>query len=71
MSADDFEIFIQRIELSTDYMRDEKPHYIVFAGDFNSRWRQWRPEDNEDHQGIALYEFIESNVLFQLIEQPT
>ena len=29
------------------------------------------PEDNEDHQGIALDEFIESNALFQLIDQPT
>ena len=33
MSADDFEMFIQRIELLTDYMRDEKPHCIIFAGD--------------------------------------
>ena len=71
MSADDFEMFIQRIELLTDYMRDEKPHCIIFAGDFNSRCKQWWPEDNEDHQGIALDEFIESNALFQLIDQPT
>ena len=53
MSADDFEMFIQRIELLTDYMRDEKPHCIVLAGDFISRCKQWWPEDNEDHQGIA------------------
>ena len=71
MSADDFEMFVQRIELLTDYMRDEKPHCIIFAGDFNSRCKQWWPEDNEDHQGIALDEFIESNALFQLIDQPT
>ena len=71
MSADDFEMFIQRIELLTDYMRDEKPHCIIFAGDFNSRCKQRWPEDNEDHQGIALDEFIESNALFQLIDQPT
>ena len=71
MSADDFEMFIQRIELLTDYMHDEKPHCIIFAGDFNSRCKQWWPEDNEDHQGIALDEFIENNALFQLNEQPT
>ena len=65
MSADDFEMFIQRIELLTDYMRDEKPHCIIFVGDFNSRCKQWWPEDNEDDQGIALDEFIESNALFQ------
>ena len=71
MSADDFEMFIQRIELLADYMCDEKPHCIIFAGDFNSRCKQWWPEDDEDHQGIALDEFIESNALFQLIDQPT
>ena len=40
MSADDFEMFIQKIQLPTDYMRDEKPHCIIFAGDFNSRCKQ-------------------------------
>ena len=71
MSADDFEMFTQRIELLTDYMRDEKPHCIIFAGDFNSRCKQWWPEDDEDPQGIAVDEFIESNAPFQLIDQPT
>ena len=40
MSADDFEMLIQRIELLTDYMRDKKPHCIIFAGDFGSRCKQ-------------------------------
>ena len=71
MSADDFEMFIQRIELLTDYMRDEKPQCIIFAGNFNGRCKQWWPEGNENHQGIALDEFIEGNALFQLIDQPT
>ena len=52
-------------------MHDEKPYCIIFAGDFNSRCKQWWPEDNENHQGIALDEFIKSNALFQLIDQPT
>ena len=64
-------MFIQRIELLTDYIRDEKPYYIIFPGNFNNRCKQWWPEDNEDHQRTALDEFIESNALFQLIDQPT
>ena len=71
MSADDFEMFIQRVELLTGYMRDGKLHCIIFVGDFNSRCKQWWPEDDEDHQRIALNEFIKSNILFQLIDQPT
>ena len=51
MSADDFEVFMQTIELLTDYMHNEKLHCIIFAGDFNSRCKQRWPEDNENHQG--------------------
>ena len=71
MSADDFKMFIQIIELLTDYMCDEKPHCIIYAGDVNSRCKQWWPEDNEDQQGIALDAFIESNALFRLTDQRT
>ena len=71
MAADDFEMFIQRIKLLTDNMCNEKPHCIIFAGDFNSRWKQSWPKDNEDHRGIVFYAFIKSNTLFQLINQPT
>ena len=46
MSADNFEMFIRRIELLTDSMSDEKPHCIIFAVDFNSRCKKWWPEDN-------------------------
>ena len=51
-------------------MHDETLHCIIFPGDFNSTCKQWWPEDSKDHQGIALDEFIESNALFQLINQP-
>ena len=29
------------------------------------------PADNQDHQGIAVNEFIESSALIQFIDQPT
>ena len=29
ISADDFKMFIQIVELLTDHMRDEKPHCII------------------------------------------
>ena len=52
-------------------MRDEKPHCIIFTGDFNCRSQQWWPGDIENEEGVALDEFIESNNLTQLIDQPT
>ena len=42
-----------------------------FNGNFNSRCKQCWSEDNGHHQGVAFDEFIESNALFQLIDQPT
>ena len=52
-------------------MRDEKPHCIIFTGDFNCRSQQWWPGDIENEEGVAFDEFIESNNLTQLIDQPT
>ena len=72
MSSDDFVLFMQRLELLLDYTRHEKPHCIIFTiGDFDYRTQQWWPGDIENEEGVALDEFIESNNLTQLIDQPT
>ena len=63
MSSDDFVLFMQRLELLVDYMRDEKPHCIIFTGDFNFRSQQWWPGDIENEEDVALDELIESNNL--------
>ena len=70
MSSDNFVLFMQRLELLLDYMGDEKLHCIIFTGDFNSRNQQWWPGDIENEEGVALDDFIESNNLTQLIDQP-
>ena len=50
-------------------MHDEKPHCIIFIGDFNCRSQQWWPGDTGNEEGISLDEFIESSNLTQLIDQ--
>ena len=69
MSSDDFVLFMQRLELLLDYMRDEKPYCIIFTGDFNCRSQQWWPGHIENEEGVALDEFIESNNLTKFIDQ--
>ena len=71
MPSDDFVLFMQRLELLLEYMPDKKPHCIIFTGDFNYRSQQWWPGDNKNEEGVAFDEFIESNILTQLIDQPT
>ena len=44
---------------------------MILTGDFNCRSRQWWPNDVDSQEGIALNEFVESNDLAQLIDQPT
>ena len=46
-------------------------HSIIVTGDLNCRSSQWWPQDVENAEGASLDELIESNNLFQLIDEPT
>ena len=54
-----------------DRIKNCKLHCIVITGDFNCRSKQWWPGNVELPKGSALDEFIESNNLCQLIDEPT
>ena len=69
--AEDFPLFPDRLQLTLNYIKNIKPYSIVLTGDFNCRSNHWWTEDTELPEGTALEELIESNNLFQLIEQPT
>ena len=70
-TAEDCYLFLDKLQLTLDYINDIKPYSIVFTGDFNCRSSQWWAEDTELPEDTALDELIESNNLFQLIDQPT
>ena len=69
--AEDFHLFLDKLQLTLDYINDIKPYSIVLTGDFNCRSSHWWAEGTELPEGTALDELIESNNLFQLIDQPT
>ena len=52
-------------------MKDERLHCICVTGDLNCRLQYCWVGDIDFAQGTALDELIESNYLFQLIDQPT
>ena len=52
-------------------MKAENPDRIVLAGDLNCRSSIWWNGDIEQPEGTALQELIETNGLYQLIEEPT
>ena len=70
-TSDEFDLFLDRLQLTVDSIKNCKPHCIVITGDFNCRSKQWWPGDVELPEGSALDEFIESNNLSQLIDEPT
>ena len=70
-SSEEFNIFQESLHVIIGKIKDRKPHCIILTGDFNCRSRQWWPNDVDSQEGIALNEFVESNDLAQLTDQPT
>ena len=52
-------------------IRGERPYSLILTGDFNRRSSQWWEEGAENPEGTALDELIETNDLYQLINEPT
>ena len=50
-------------------MRTENVYSITVTGDLNCRSSQWWPQDVENTEEASLDELIESNNLFQLIDE--
>ena len=70
-TSEEFNIFQENLQDTIRRIKDTKPHCIILTGDFNCRSRQWWPDDIDSKESIALNEFVESNDLVQLIDQPT
>ena len=69
-SSEEFNIFQESLQVIIGKIKDRKLHCIILTGDFNCRSRQWWPNDVDSQEGTALNEFVESNDLAQLIDQP-
>ena len=70
-NSEQFEAFINNVQQVLSTIRDERPHCVIFTGDFNCRSSQWWADDVESPEGAALDEFLETNGLYQLIDEPT
>ena len=70
-TSEQFEEFINKMQMIFDQIRRERCHSLILTGDLNCRSSQWWDEDTEYPEGIALDELIEMNNLYQLIDEPT
>ena len=70
-NSEQFETFIDSLQQNIIRMKAERPHCMILTGDLNCRSAMWWTEDIEQPEGTALDELMETNGLYQLIEEPT
>ena len=60
---DEFDLFIDRLELTIQNIQVKKPDCIIITGDFNCKSQKWWSDGIEDKHGNALDELIQSKNL--------
>ena len=53
-TSEQYEIFIDKLQVLLNHVRDERPYCLILTGDFNCRSSQWWKEDVESPEGAAL-----------------
>ena len=68
---DQFDLFIDRLELTIENIQAKKPDCIIITSDFDCKSLKWWSDSIEDKHGSVLDELIQSKNLTQLINEPT
>ena len=69
-SKDDFETFLENLELNFDRMV-RNPFMMVVLGDFNAKYKFWNTNDSTSFEGSKI-DFLTSSFSFhQIINKPT
>ena len=63
--------FMDKLQIMCGNFQRERPYSIIVTGDFNCRSSQWWGGDIENPEGTALDELLETNNLYQIIDEPT
>ena len=71
MSVDEVDVYMGHLEKIHESIQKEKPHVSIFTGDFNSRSPVFWEGDTENNEGRLLNDFLISNCLEQIINEPT
>ena len=64
-TVDEFNLFLDRLELTVENFQAKNPDCIIITGDFNRRTQQWWSGDIEDPHGTALDDLIQNKNLSQ------
>ena len=70
-SADQFDLFKDRLEETVQGINDTSPHMSLLLGDFNARNSDWWDKDISNTHGLQLSDLMLQNGMHQIIDEPT
>ena len=70
-NSDEFETFLDNLELNFDYMADKNPYLMVALGDFNAKSNSWYRNDSTDIEGSKIDILTSTFGFHQIINEAT
>ena len=70
-TQDNFEKFIDNLELNLETLRQNNPLLIVLIGDLNAKPKNWHCHDKSIYEGNAIENVTTQFGLQQIINEPT
>ena len=70
-NRDEFETFLDNLELNFDHMADKNPYLMVALGDFNAKSNSWYRNDSTDTEGSKIDILTSTFGFHQIINEAT
>ena len=70
-SLDEFENFLNNLNLTLESITQKNPFLTIVIGDFNARLSKWWTDDKTTQEGLKLEHLLSQFALSQVINQPT
>ena len=70
-NRDEFETFLDNLELHFDHMTDKNPYLMVALGDFNAKSNSWYRNDSTDTEGSKIDILTSTFCFHQIINEAT
>ena len=70
-SPNEFEIFLNKLNLTMESITEENPFLTAAIGDFNKRLLKWWTDDKTTQDGLKIESLLSQLSLSQVINEPT
>ena len=70
-SADEFDNFLNKLNLTMESITQKNPFLTVVIGDFNARSSKWWTDDKTTQEGLKIENLLSQFSLSQVINEPT